>query len=52
MVVPSVNRGVPFMSRKETFGRPIAQAMLNLVEVVRARIAKLDEAKAALESGS
>ena len=52
VVVPSVNRGVPFMSRKETFGRPIAQAMLNLVEVVRARIAKLDEAKAALESGS
>ena len=37
-VVPSVNRGIPFMLHKELQGRPVARAMQSLVDTIRQRI--------------
>jgi len=39
IVVPSINRGVPFMMGDRT--RPIAKSMLALVEVIRQRLAEM-----------
>ncbi len=41
IVVPSVNRGVPFMLGDRT--RPIARSILNLAEVVRLRLAEISQ---------
>jgi pilus assembly protein CpaE len=40
VIIPSVNRGVPFMLGDRT--RPIAKSFLSLAEVVRARISELN----------
>lgn len=44
VVIPSINRGLPFMLQKENSNRPIARAMLALVEAVRQRLVELDQA--------
>ena len=41
IVIPSVNRGVPFMIDNKT--QPIARTIFSLAETVRAQIAKLNE---------
>lgn len=41
VVIPSVNRGVPFMLDNKT--QPIARTVYNLAETVRAQLAKLNE---------
>ena len=41
IVVPSVNRGIPFMLGDRT--RPIARSILNLAEVVRLRLAEISQ---------
>jgi pilus assembly protein CpaE len=43
VVIPSINRGRPFMLDDKS--RPISRAMLSLAEVVRQRLAELSEAE-------
>ncbi len=49
-VVPSINRGQPFMLVDKNKSQPVARAMLDLAEVVRGRLAKLEEATRKLEA--
>jgi pilus assembly protein CpaE len=49
-VIPSINRGAPFMLRAEMISRPIARAILALVEAVRQSIAQIEQAQAAAET--
>ncbi len=49
-VVPSINRGMPFMLVDKNKSQPVARAMLDLAEVVRGRLAKLEEAARKLEA--
>ena len=49
-IVPSINRGVPFMLVDKNKSQPVARAMLDLAEVVRQRLAVLEEAARKLES--
>jgi pilus assembly protein CpaE len=49
-VVPSINRGMPFMLVEKNRSQPVARAMLDLAEVVRGRLAKLEEAARKLEA--
>jgi pilus assembly protein CpaE len=44
VVVPSINRGAPFMLQKEMATRPIGRAMLEVVEAIRQRLVELDKA--------
>jgi hypothetical protein len=44
VVLPSVNRGIPFMLGDRT--RPIAKSMLSLAEIVRQRIKELSTVSA------
>jgi pilus assembly protein CpaE len=44
VVIPSVNRGVPYMMQKENLARPIGRATQALATAVRKRLAKLDQA--------
>jgi len=43
-VLPSVNRGAPFLLQKETSSRPIAQAVLETATAVRQQIEQLRQA--------
>lgn len=43
VVVPAVNRGIPFMLRDKS--RPIARSILSLAEVIRDKLAKMEEAQ-------
>ncbi len=49
-IVPSINRGVPFMLVDKNKSQPVARAMLDLAEVVRQRLAVLEEQARKLES--
>ncbi len=40
-VIPSVNRGVPFMLESKNRSQPAGRAMLSLAEIVRERVAQL-----------
>jgi septum formation inhibitor-activating ATPase MinD len=42
VVIPSINRGVPFMLGDKS--RPISRAVLDLTEVVRGRLVELSQA--------
>ena len=42
-VVPSINRGIPFMSDSRAKAQPSGRAILSLAEAVRQKIAELDE---------
>jgi len=48
IVIPSVNRGVPFMLQKEALSHPIARSVLATAEVIRKRIAQLEEQASAV----
>jgi pilus assembly protein CpaE len=41
VVVPSVNRGIPFMLGNKTL--PVARSILSLMEVVRQKVTELDK---------
>ena len=43
VVLPSINRGIPFMLQRDLHSRPVAKAMLELAGVVRQRLANLAE---------
>lgn len=43
VVIPSINRGAPFMLQTENTARPIGRAMLDLVEAIRERLVQLDQ---------
>lgn len=43
VVLPSINRGVPFMLQKDIHGRPIAREMLALAEAIRKRLKEQDK---------
>ena len=43
VVIPSINRGIPFMLQSEVRSKPIAQSVLNLAEVVRERLIELNQ---------
>lgn len=43
-VVPSVNRGVPFMLESKNKSQPVGRAMIALAEAVRGRITQIEEA--------
>ena len=49
-IIPSINRGVPFMMVDKNKSLPLARAMLDLAEVVRQRLAILEEQARKLES--
>ncbi len=42
-VIPSINRGAPFMLQKQALAQPIGRAMLELVEAVRQQIFNLEQ---------
>jgi pilus assembly protein CpaE len=42
IVIPSVNRGVPFMAQKENLGKPVGRAIIDLAGAARSRIARND----------
>ncbi len=42
-VIPAMNRGKPFMLDNKTKSQPAGRAMLSLAEVIRQRVAELDE---------
>lgn len=42
-VIPSINRGVPFMLQKQTLAQPVGRALLELVEAVRQQVSALDQ---------
>jgi hypothetical protein len=46
VVIPSINRGLPFMLQKEMAVRPVGKAMLTVIEAVRERLVELDKATA------
>lgn len=46
VVVPSINRGAPFMLHKEMLARPIGRAFLSMVEALRKQLVELDQAVA------
>ena len=48
VVIPSINRGVPFMLGDKS--RPIARSILSMTEVVRDRLAKLEPLGESLET--
>jgi pilus assembly protein CpaE len=41
-VIPSTNRGTPFMLQSEQLSKPIARAFLTLTEIIRSHIAQLE----------
>lgn len=41
-VIPSTNRGAPFMLQSEQLSKPIARAFLTLTELIRSHIAQLE----------
>lgn len=43
VVLPSINRGVPFMLQKDILAKPIAREMLNLAEAIRKRLKEQDK---------
>jgi pilus assembly protein CpaE len=43
IVISSINRGAPFMFDQDARSRPISQAILEAAEMIKARIAKLEE---------
>jgi pilus assembly protein CpaE len=43
VVIPSINRGVPFMLQSEVRSKPIALSVLNLAEVLRERLLELSQ---------
>ncbi len=43
LVLPSINRGIPFMLQKDVMGRPIAREMLALAEAIRKRLKEQDK---------
>lgn len=49
VVIPAINRGLPFMLNPEMVARPIGRAILSVVEVTRQRLAELE--KMASEQG-
>jgi len=49
VVIPSINRGVPFMLQKDMLSRPIARSTLDMIEAIRQRIARLEQMAAASE---
>jgi hypothetical protein len=49
-VVPSVNRGVPFMLESRNKSQPIGRAMVSLAEEVRAKLVQLEEAAKQVEA--
>jgi pilus assembly protein CpaE len=49
VVVPSINRGVPFMLHQQAMSRPVGRGLLETIEAVRAQIKKLEEAQVNLE---
>jgi pilus assembly protein CpaE len=50
VVLPSINRGLPFMLKSDLKPQPVSRAMLNLAENVRQELIKIAEIKAASES--
>jgi len=44
-VIPSINRGAPFMLRKENISKPIAKEILKSVEDIREKISQLEKIK-------
>jgi pilus assembly protein CpaE len=46
VVIPSINRGAPFMLNKEMVARPIGRAFLSMVEALRKQLVELDQAVA------
>ncbi len=49
-VLPSVNRGIPFMLETKSKSQPIARSMVTLAEVVRSKLVALEEAARQMES--
>jgi pilus assembly protein CpaE len=49
VVVPSINRGVPFMLGDKS--KPIARSMLSLAEVIRGRLAEFNQAETERDLG-
>jgi pilus assembly protein CpaE len=45
VVIPSVNRGVPFMFQKDLHSRPIGRAVLEMANAVHQRLAEMEEAE-------
>jgi len=43
VVIPAVNRGLPFMLNADMVSRPIGRAILSVVEVTRQRLAELEK---------
>jgi len=43
-VIPSTNRGAPFMLQSEQLSKPIARSFLSLTETIRSQIARLEAA--------
>jgi pilus assembly protein CpaE len=52
VVIPSINRGVPFMLQKDMLSRPIARSTLDMIEAIRQRIARLEQMAAASEQAA
>jgi hypothetical protein len=50
VVLPSINRGVPFMLQKDLRSRPIAQAISELATMIPERIVQLVQAEVAVEA--
>lgn len=50
IVVPSINRGVPFMLQKDAQARPVGRAMLELARTVRTRLAGMEEERLLAEA--
>ena len=48
-VIPSINRGSPFMLQNEMVTRPIAKEILTAVEKIREKITQIEQAKQATE---
>jgi pilus assembly protein CpaE len=45
-VIPSINRGVPFMLQKETQAKPVARAIANMAKSIKEQLALLEKASA------
>ncbi len=52
IVVPSINRGVPFMMLAKNKSQPVARGILDLAEAVRHRLTELDEQMQQMESAA
>jgi pilus assembly protein CpaE len=50
VVLPSINRGVPFMLQKDILARPIAREMLALAEAIRKRLKEQDKEVSSIRS--